>query len=171
MLGGTIGDPAGVEGAPGVVAGLGLLDIDTVLTGDKTTVAVSGRHVATGEDIAGYEIHLGRTNGPDCARPVLDIDGRVDGATSVDGLVAGTYVHGLFAADGFRRKFLAALGVRPASGLQYEAAVEATLDRLADHLERHIDIDALLAIAGYRTSRTASVSPPTTASSSTLAAR
>jgi adenosylcobyric acid synthase len=98
--------------------------------------------------VSGYEIHLGRTQGPDGARPMLEIGGRMDGAQSADGLVAGTYVHGLFAADGFRRAYLAGLGA-PASDMRYEATVEATLDALAEHLERHVDIDRLLAIAGY----------------------
>jgi adenosylcobyric acid synthase len=168
MLGRTFSDSDGVEGAPGLVAGLGLLDVDTTLARDKTTVAVTGRHVATGEDVAGYEIHLGRTAGADCARPFLHLDGREDGAGSADGLVAGIYVHGIFAADGFRRKFLASLGV-PASNLQYEVLVEATLDALAEHLERHIDIDAILEIAGYRTSTTTSVPSPTTVKRSALA--
>jgi adenosylcobyric acid synthase len=97
--------------------------------------------------VAGYEIHLGKTSGPDCARPLLDLDGRPDGARSADGLVAGTYVHGIFAADGFRRAYLAGLGVA-ASDVAYEAGVEAALDALAEHLERYVDIEAVLRIAG-----------------------
>ena len=146
MLGLSITDPEGVEGTAGTVAGLGLLDVETVLSGDKTTAPVSGRHVASGQSIAGYEIHLGRTAGPDCTRPVVDIGGRADGATSADGLVSGTYVHGLFAADAFRRAFLAGAGL--ASSLAYETSIGATLDGLADHLERHVAIDRLLEIAG-----------------------
>jgi adenosylcobyric acid synthase len=168
MLGRTIDDPEGVEGAAGSVAGLGLLDVETVLVVDKTTVAVDGLHVATGESIAGYEIHLGRTTGSDCARPFVELGDRVDGATSADGAVAGTYVHGIFAADGFRRKFLAELGL-PASSLRYEALVEETLDALAVHLERHIDIDALLAITGYRSATTAAPAWATIANRMTLA--
>jgi adenosylcobyric acid synthase len=148
MLGRMIADPDGVEGAVGRADGLGMLDVETTLGGDKTTVAVSGTDVASGEAVTGYEIHLGQTSGRDCARPLLDLDGRPDGACSADGLVAGTYVHGIFAADGFRRAYLAGLGA-PASDVAYEATVEATLDALADHLERHIDIDAVLRIAGY----------------------
>jgi len=148
MLGRTIADPGGVEGPPHAVPGLGLLDVATVLGGDKATVAVAGRDLASGESVTGYEIHLGRTTGADCARPVVDLGGRGDGACSADGLVAGTYVHGLFAADGFRRAYLAALGAPP-STLRYEAAVEAALDGLADHLEAHLAIDRLLAVAGY----------------------
>ncbi len=146
MLGKAIADPDGIEGAAETVAALGLLDVTTVLSGDKTTRRVTGHHVASGEPIAGYEIHLGCTAGPDCARPVIDLEGRRDGATSADGLTAGTYVHGLFAADLFRRAFLADAGV--ASSCAYEASVEAALDGLADHLERHVAIDRLLAIAG-----------------------
>ncbi len=140
-----------------------------MLAGDKTTVAGDGAPRRDRRNAsAGYEIHLGRTAGPDCARPVVDLDGRLDGATSPDGLVAGTYVHGLFADDGFRRAFLAAAGWR--SSLQYDATVEATLDGLADHLERHVDIDRLLEIAGYRPDDDRR-RPPTSARNSALAAR
>ncbi len=160
MLGRTIADPDGVEGWAGGVAGLGLLDVTTALGGDKATVAIAGRHLPTGETIAGYEIHIGRTTGPDCARPLLNLDGRSDGALSADGLVAGTYVHGLFAADGFRRAFLAALGAVP-SALRYQAEVEATLDALAEHIESHVAVDRLLAIAGYSPSSTANTTTMT----------
>jgi adenosylcobyric acid synthase len=164
MLGRTISDPNGIEGAAGTVAGLGLLAVDTVLSGDKTTVAVTGRDEATGETITGYEIHLGRTEGPDCVRPLIHLDGRSDGARSEDGLVSGTYVHGVFGEDGFRRRFMASLGA-PASTLRYEALVERTLDRLAAHLEAHVDIDALLRIAGYSsvTSKAATIAIPSKA--------
>ncbi|MCB1485966.1 MAG: cobyric acid synthase [Bauldia sp.] len=147
MLGRTIADPDGVEGKAGSIEGLGLLDIDTVLGGDKATVTVAGSHLSSGEAVTGYEIHLGRSSGPDCTRPLLDLGGRADGAKSADGLVSGSYVHGIFAADGFRCAFLAALGA-PTSNLNYEAEVNEVLDRLAGHLEAHVDIDRLLAIAG-----------------------
>ncbi len=148
MLGRTIADPRGVEGAPGSVAGLGLLAVDTELGDDKTTAQVSARHKESGASLSGYEIHLGRSEGPDCARPFLDIGGRADGAVSPDGLVTGTYVHGLFTSDDFRRAYLAKLGGRSAT--RFEAGVEAALDGLAAHLEEHLDIDAILAIARAR---------------------
>jgi adenosylcobyric acid synthase len=148
MLGREIADPGGTEGRPGTVPGLGLLAIDTVLTGDKTTVPVSGKHLESGEGISGYEIHLGRSDGPDCARPFLLVGGQPDGAISQDGLVAGTYVHGLFAGDGFRRAFLRRLGAR--SSLAYEREVEAAIDALAAHLAQHLDLEAILAIARTR---------------------
>jgi adenosylcobyric acid synthase len=147
MLGRTVADPEGAEGSPGSVAGLGLLDVDTVIAGDKTTAPVGGHHIASGEVVTGYEIHLGTTAGADCARPLIDLGGRVDGAQSSDGRVTGTYVHGLFGSDGFRAAFLRALG-GTGSALSYEAKVEDALDRLADHLERRVDIGRLLEIAG-----------------------
>ncbi|MGB3865264.1 MAG: cobyric acid synthase [Xanthobacteraceae bacterium] len=150
MLGKTIADPDGVDSAAGCVDGLGLLDIDTVMQGDKSTTLARGIHCASGLAVAGYEIHLGRSFGPDCVWPMLRIDGRDDGATSRDGRVQGTYLHGLFSDDVFRAAWLKALGA--ASSLAYETRVEAALDALADHLEAHLDIDALLAVARRRDS-------------------
>ncbi len=149
MLGRSIADPDGAEGPPETVAGLGLLAVDTVLAGDKTTTLAAGRHCASGATVTGYEIHLGRTDGADRERPLLTVDGRSEGAQSPDGRVAGTYLHGLFASDAFRRAFLMELGT-PASDLAYEARIEAVLDRLAAHLETNLDIDAILAIARTR---------------------
>ena len=119
-----------------------------------------GRPLREGsEAISGYEIHLGRTTGVDCSRPVVDLGGRHDGAQSPDGLVAGTYVHGVFSGDDFRRAFLRGLGGGTAM-VSYEAQVEAALDGLADHLEGHVDIDRMLAIAGVQAK---SAAPATTA--------
>jgi adenosylcobyric acid synthase len=147
MLGRRIGDPNGTEGEARSVEGLGFLDCNTVLDGDKTLREVEGICVASGAPFRGYEMHIGQTAGPDLARPVLRFaDGKEDGAASADGLVAGCYVHGLFADDRMRTSWLERLRVAT-SGLTYEPAVEETLDALADHLERHIDCDALLALA------------------------
>ncbi len=146
MLGRTIADPDGVEGPAGTVAGLGLLDVDTVLTGQKRLARVSG-FLAGGAPFVGYEIHMGRTEGADLARPVLHLaDGRPDGAGSADGSVRGLYVHGLFHDDAARASLLRALGAAP-SGHRHDAAVEATLDAFADHLEAHVAIDKLLQTA------------------------
>jgi adenosylcobyric acid synthase len=154
MLGRAIADPEGIEGPRGTVEGLGLLDVTTVMTADKSTTPVVGRHCTTGTEIGGYEIHLGRTEGADCARPVLTIEERPDGATSAGGQVQGTYVHGLFSSDAFRRVWLRHFGV--ASRLAYEERVESVIEALADHLEAHLDVDGILAIARSRQGASAS---------------
>ncbi len=154
MLGRSIADPDGVDGPAGTVPGLGLLDISTTMTGDKSTTLVNGLHCDSGAAIEGYEIHLGRSDGADCARPFVSIDGRPDGAASRDGRVQGTYVHGLFSGDAFRKAWLARLGI--ASTLAYESQIERALDALADHLEAHLDIESILKTARSRQSSNAS---------------
>jgi adenosylcobyric acid synthase len=154
MLGRTIADPDGVDGRAGTVEGLDLLDIATVMRSDKSTTLVRGTHCATGTAIQGYEIHLGRSEGGDCARPLLQIEGRPDGASSANGRVQGTYVHGLFTGDAFRKAWLAQFGI--ASSLAYEARIESALDALADHLEAHLDIELILKIARSRQTTSAS---------------
>jgi adenosylcobyric acid synthase len=146
MLGRHIHDPLGIEGPAASVDGLGLLDVETTLTPDKTLREVTGTHLASGACINGYEIHLGETAGPDTARPFANLGGRPDGATSPSGLVEGTYLHGCFTSDTFRSAYLANLGLE-ASGLAYEQTIEETLDRLADHLETHLDLDRILELA------------------------
>jgi adenosylcobyric acid synthase len=147
MLGRRIGDPAGVEGPPGAAPGLGLLDVETELGGDKTLEHAEGVELASGAAVRGYEMHVGRTSGLGLARPMLRLGGRDDGAVAADGRVMGCYLHGLFAADGYRSAFLARLRAGRVSGVAYEAGVEAALDRLADHLAASLDVDALLAEA------------------------
>ncbi|WP_213741467.1 cobyric acid synthase [Bradyrhizobium sp. dw_411] len=154
MLGRTIADPDGIEGPSGTVDGLGLLDISTVMSADKSTRLVQGIHSSTGAPIEGYEIHLGRSEGSDCIRPIVTIEGRPDGASTADGRVQGTYVHGLFTGDAFRKAWLANLGI--ASTLAYESQIESALEALADHLEAHLDIESILAIARSRQTTNAS---------------
>jgi adenosylcobyric acid synthase len=146
MLGRSIADPDGVEGPATTVPGLGFLAVDTVLTGDKTVRPVTVETADGGLAVTGYEIHLGETRGADTARPVFRLAGLPEGASSADGRVAGTYLHGIFGADAFRRDFLRQFGARDGD-LAYETTVEATLDRLADHLAAHLDTDGLLALA------------------------
>ena len=150
MLGRTIADPYGIEGTPGTHPGLGLLDVETVLTADKRVRPVSGAEIGSDLPVAGYEIHLGRTTGPDTTRPWLSIEGEPDGALSAEGRVMGSYVHGLFQSDAFRRAFLARLDASGDAGLSYAASIEVTLDQFADHLEAHIAVDRVLAIAKTR---------------------
>jgi len=143
MLGTSVADPQGIEGPAREAEGLCLLDVETVLTGEKTLREVEGVRLSDKAPFRGYEMHVGRTSGRDCARPLLRFaDGRFDGATSRDGLIAGAYVHGLFADDRQRAAWLGSLGAR--SEIAYDATVERTLDALAEHCEAHLDLDAML---------------------------
>ncbi|WP_027061577.1 cobyric acid synthase [Mesorhizobium loti] len=146
MLGRTVRDPDGIEGSVTEAEGLGLLDIETVMEPEKTVRNVSARSVPFGLPLVGYEIHLGRTTGPDTLRPSAVINGIDDGAISADGKVIGTYMHGLFGADAFRGKFLESLGIKGGS-IDYRAEVERALDEVAAELESHLDCDAIFALA------------------------
>ncbi|WFU38312.1 cobyric acid synthase [Bradyrhizobium sp. CB82] len=146
MLGRSVDDPKGIEGPAGETAGLGLLDVTTVMSPKKTLTRVTARHGGTSEAIDAYEIHIGHTDGPDRARPFAMLDGAPEGAISSDGRVHGSYLHGLFTSDGFRRAFLAQLDI-PATDQPYGARVESALDALADHIETHLDVEGLLALA------------------------
>ena len=145
MLGQRIADPDGIERPAGAVAGLGLLEVETVLTGDKRLAPVTG--TALGAAFAGYEMHLGQTTGRDVASPAgVLADGRPEGAVSADGLVTGSYVHGLLGETGQRAAWLARIGAE-AVGPDHAASIDAALDAIADTLERHVDVDGLLALS------------------------
>ncbi|MBT8152307.1 cobyric acid synthase [Epibacterium ulvae] len=146
MLGRWIDDPDGVDGTPGRAEGLGLLDVETVMAGDKRVTLTQATTQGGNLPVDGYEIHMGRTTGVDSERAWLDVDGRAEGAASANGRVRGTYLHGLFASDAFRAGFLSELGVD--SQLSYDRDVDTALDALADHLERHMDLDQILAVSG-----------------------
>ena len=143
MLGRTVSDPDGIEGPPATVGGLGLLDVETMLLGDKVLVEIAGD--AAGVPFKGYEMHVGRTTG--AVRTLLTVGNDHDrGAMGADGRIAGCYIHGLLTDDRQRRHWLERIG-GTASSFDYESDVDATLDLLADHLETHIDCDRLLALA------------------------
>ena len=146
MLGQVVRDPLGIEGSVTETRGLGLLDVETVMELEKTVRNVEARSLRFDAPLTGYEIHLGRTTGPDCSRPAAIVNGVEDGATSADGKVFGTYMHGLFGADVFRGRFLESLGIK-GGGIDYRAEVERALDEIAAELERHLDCDAIFAAA------------------------
>jgi len=146
MLGKSVADPEGIEGAAGDTPGLGLLDVTTVMTAQKSLTCVDAVHAASGENVSAYEIHIGRTDGPDRARPFAFVGGAPEGAVAADGRVHGTYLHGLFTSDGLRRAYLDRLGIA-GSDLSYSTRVDQTLDALADHIEAHLDVEGLLTLA------------------------
>ena len=169
MLGRELADPLGLEGAPGTMAGLGLLEVDTVLEQHKQLRNLRGRLAnlscrdgsesagEVGAAVAGYEIHMGVTSGPALARPALWLaqgdeaaPSRPDGALSADGQILGTYVHGLFDAPEalsalLRWAGLGAEALEGAGAVDLAARREADLDRLADAIEAHVDVAALFA--------------------------
>jgi adenosylcobyric acid synthase len=146
MLGKSLADPDGIEGSPGETPGLGLLDVSTIMTPEKSLTRVTAEHAETKQPIEAYEIHIGRTEGAAHVRPFAFVDGAPEGAISADGRVQGSYLHGLFASDAFRSAYLARLGVIAANE-SYGARVESALDALAAHIERHLDVEGLLALA------------------------
>ena len=145
MLGRRVRDPRGVDGPAGDAPGLGLLDVETVMEGAKSVRPVRGTCARSGVPLAGYEIHMGATTGPDAARPFAHLGRGPDGAVSPDGRVEGCYVHGLFAGDAFRTRWLERVRAGAGSALAYERALGRALDALADGLEAALDIDALFA--------------------------
>ena len=149
ILGKTVSDPEGIEGPAGTSEGLGFLDVETRMSQDKSLTRVNASYGVRALTIEGYEIHIGETHGPDCARPFAYIEDRPEGAQSLTGQVKGTYLHGLFSNDLFRKTFLTGIGLDSDTG-NYESDVEQTLDALAAHIEGHLDIDQMLGVAGYK---------------------
>ena len=149
MLGQSISDPSGTEGPPETRNGLGLLNVNTVMGGEKTLVETQGQEVLSRALVRGYEIHMGDTTGEDRNRPWFTVRGyEPEGACSSDGLVMGSYLHGMFVEDAFRQAFLSRLRAGHHSDLAFEDRIEKTLDGLATHLEEHMDLDKLLKAAG-----------------------
>lgn len=145
MLGRTVADPLGLEGAPSAAAGLGLLDIETTLSSEKTLRPASA--TALGAVAEGYEMHMGKTRGEGLARPFAILaDGTPDGAIDAAGTVMGSYLHGLFASADMRRALLGRIGVA-GGDRDYHADVDAALDDIAAELARHVDLDGLLELA------------------------
>ena len=145
MLGRRIADPHGIEGVAGAVDGLGLLDVETILQPVKALRHVAGS--ALGGRFSGYEMHMGETRGPDAARPFARLDdGNADGAISACGTVMGSYVHGLLGEAGLRTALLAQIGIA-ATGQDHNSNVDQALDAIAEMLEQHLDIPALIALA------------------------
>jgi adenosylcobyric acid synthase len=154
MLGRVIRDPHGVESDNGKVDGMGILDTDTTMSLDKVTSQVEAVSLGDGGELmAGYEIHMGRTTLGRSARPLFyinakdgsDAAGYEDGASDPSGRAWGTYIHGIFENDAFRARLLSSLGrasrVKTDSYLKLK---EEGLDKLADHVEKNLDMPALL---------------------------
>jgi len=159
MMGRSVKDPDGLETDAGEVGGMGILDVETTLEADKVTEQVTAE--AIGEPghgtLTGYEIHMGRTTlGPE-ASPLFVVSGknggvsRKDGAVDASGRAWGTYMHGIFENDRFRRSLLGVIregrpSSQPGDGLDYAMLKEEGFERLADHVESNLDIPAIKAL-------------------------
>jgi len=146
-LGQTVSDPDGIEGPPGDTPGLGFLDLTTSMRGKKVLEEVSGHDRWSDSQIHGYEMHVGETTGPGLDTPWVTLGDKPVGATDASARVMGCYIHGIFASDGFRSAFLRHIGNADRVSIAYYQMVEDTLDKLADHMEANVDIDALLKAA------------------------
>jgi adenosylcobyric acid synthase len=153
MLGRAVHDPFGIEGEAGSSAGLGWLDIETTLEAGKQLRNVRGRLAFVEAEVRGYEIHCGISLGPALGSPacVFD-DGRLDGALSPDGNVLGSYVHGLFDDPAALRALLQWAGLHDAAMIDVHAMREASIERLADAVEAHLDTAMLSQLLGVKTS-------------------
>ena len=159
MLGESVADPHGIESDVRELPGLGLLPLRTIFDATKTTVKTRGVVTAdhgllagaAGHPVAGYEIHLGQTTGP--LPPSLRITERQgtatsvpDGAISPDGLIVGTYLHGLFTSPALRSALLRTLAARKgiAAPATWGTAERVDpIDRLAAHVRAHLDMEAV----------------------------
>ena len=149
MLGGIIEDPLGLEGEPGSSRGLGLLDLHTTLQPEKQLRRVTGRFHLGDTPVQGYEIHMGHTRGTALSRPAARLNDRDDGAMSEDGRIIGTYVHGLLENRELLDALLRWAGHRQPAGIDYHALREAALERLADAMERSLDVARILRLLGH----------------------
>lgn len=138
MLGTRVTDPHGIEGHVREIEGLGLLAVETEMAPEKTVRNSIARSAVYDVPLEGYEIHLGKTSGADCIRPVAFIDGRPDGAVSADGKVSGTYLHGLFGSDSYRAALLRSFGIKGGNE-NYRQSVDRALDDVASELETFLD--------------------------------
>jgi adenosylcobyric acid synthase len=132
MLGNIIDDPHGLEGAPGYSKGLGLLDLDTVLTRDKRLAQVNARCAFADAPASGYEIHMGLSRGPALERPAFYIEDRGEGARASDDQILGSYLHGLFDMPQTCDALLRWAGLGQGGAVDMGGLREQSLDRIAD---------------------------------------
>ena len=157
MLGRTIADPLGVEGAAGENRGLGWLELETVLEAEKQLRNMTGVLTLEGAEVWGYEIHAGVSRGRALECPAAMLEGeRADGALSGDAKILGTYLHGIFESRAACAALLRWAGLRDPLEIDYREVRERAIERLADSVEAHLDLSAILRLLGLE-ERTESV--------------
>ena len=167
MLGHAVHDPAGVESHYAEQKGLDLFPVTTTFTPQKVLHRSRARIIngagflarIVGEEVEGYEIHMGQTSSAAPIHTIIARDGQpvdhtaytvADGMISDDGRIFGTYLHGLFANDNFRHAWLDSLGA-PGSQICFNQTRAAAFDRLADGLEAALDVEYLDQLIGLAT--------------------
>jgi cobyric acid synthase CobQ/L-threonine-O-3-phosphate decarboxylase len=154
MLGREIADPYGLESAGQTITGLGLLPVSTVLEKQKTLTRVQACHQESQLAVQGYEIHHGQTKGDTLKTCFVRDDGLEIGTGTMDGKIWGTYLHGVFDADEFRRWFIDRLrqrqGLQPQGKILVRYELESALDRLAETVRRTLDIKRIYQIIGLK---------------------
>jgi adenosylcobyric acid synthase len=150
MLGRAILDPHGIESKPGGSQGLSFLNMETTLEHEKQLRNVRGKLASDGAAVMGYEIHAGVTRGPALMRPAVRLDSHDDGAVSGDNHIFGTYVHGLFESRDACDSLLAWAGLEAARSPDYHALREASINRLADAVDAHLDIPGIMRLLGMK---------------------
>jgi adenosylcobyric acid synthase len=167
MLGRKVFDPDAIESSVTEAEGLGILDVETVLLPEKETHQAEGRLLPAalliapngGETVSGYEIHMGSTTLGPTAKPFAQLLRRsssevavLDGAVSADGRVFGSYLHGIFDNHGFRTALLNQVRMKKGlPTLSADCTSADPFDLLAEHLERHLDLERLFQICGIET--------------------
>ena len=143
MLGKEIFDEKLIESKKKKILGLGLLNVTTEMKNKKKTVKVSASHSESGISFTGYEIHVGETKGEDCYKPFCFINQKKDGAISKDGLVMGSYIHGMFENNNFRSFFIRKiLGIN--SMINYKNQLNQNLNEFANFIQMETQISDLL---------------------------
>ena len=154
MIGRDIRDPESIESAAGRATGLGLLDVHTVMQDEKTLLRSTARHIFSGLTVQGYEIHHGQTNAASSTPLFVRSDNETVGTATADGRIWGTYLHGVFDADEFRRWFIDRLrvqrGKKALGGITATYDIEPALERLAQVVRASLRMDTIYRVMGLR---------------------
>lgn len=146
MIGSKIHDPHGIEGNPGAMNGLGLMDFQTTLEPVKRLKKVCGTLIESNVEVIGYEIHNGFTEGAALQHPAIDLAGEKEGVVSADNQIFCTYLHGVFDHDDARQALLEWAGLKHDHQFDYQQLKQQQIDRVAEMLEQQIDCQDLVGI-------------------------
>ena len=154
MLGTRLHDPEGIEGVAGSSEGLGLFDLETTIEKGKQLHRVSGTLSLPGQEnasVTGYEIHAGLTQGSALDNPLIQLnDGRRDGVMTADNQIFGTYLHGVFEHSEACKAILEWAGAKGLEIPDYNQIRENGINRIADAMEEHLDMETIQKIIGLR---------------------